>query len=196
MLAADDGPVARSGMLATRLLMCSTLAVFACGGGAPAGPTAEQKAAEAKKAADDAAEAKSVADRKVKREAEEAAKAEAETKLAAEIERLTVVPDKLPKDPVAACEAVGAAQDAFVRRVGDAKAIAAWDGGGKDKALPMTIVQCSQADSVKTAACQKNALDGAGPELKDATKKLMQVCIDKFAAKKAPAAGMPQRRPG
>ena len=60
----------------------------------------------------------------------------------------------------------------------------------------MTVVRCTQADSIKAAACQKNALDGAGPELKDEVGKLMQLCIDKFAAKGQPPAGMPQRRPG
>jgi hypothetical protein len=169
--------------------------LLACGGGAPKGPTAEQKQAEEAKKAEDAKNEAGVAERKAKREAEVAAQAEAKTKVTAELERLTVLPEKLPKDPVAACEAVGKAHDEFVKRTGDAKAIAAWDAGGKDKALPMTIVQCAQADSVKTAACQKNALDGAGPELKDETKTIMQMCIDKFAAKKAPAA-MPKRRPG
>lgn len=186
-------------MLALRtVLLCSSLGLLACGGGAPKGPTPEQKAAEAKKAADDAeVEAKALAERKAKREADEAKQAEADKKVADEVERLTAtLPEKLPKDPVAACDAVGKAQDAFVRRTGDAKAIEAWDAGGKDKALPMTIVQCTQADSVKTAACQKAAFDGAGAELKDQSKKLMQVCIDKYANKKAPPAGMPQRRPG
>jgi hypothetical protein len=185
-------------MLAIRtILLCSSLGLLACGGGAPKGPTPEQKAAEAKKVADDAAaDAKALAERKAKREADDAKQAEADKKIAEEIERLTALPEKLPKDPVAACEAVGKAQDEFVRRTGDAKVIEAWDAGGKDKALPMTIVQCTQADSVKTAACQKAAFDGAGPELKDQSKKLMQVCIDKFANKKAPPTGMPQRRPG
>ena len=183
-------------MLRTLVVCCVAVPLLACGGGEPKGPSADQKQVEAAKKAEDAKNEAAVAERKAKREADEAALAEAKSKVAAELERLTVLPDKLPKDPVAACEAVGKAHDEFVKRTGDAKAIAAWDAGGKDKALPMTIVQCAQADSVKTAACQKNALDGAGPELKDETKQIMQMGIDKFAAaKKAPAA-MPQRRPG
>jgi hypothetical protein len=83
--------------------------------------------------------------RKAKREAEEKAKTEADAKVAAELERLCVVPAKLPKDPVAACEEVGKAHDAFIRRVGDAKAVADWDASGKEAALPMTVVQCTQA---------------------------------------------------
>lgn len=169
----------------------------ACGGSKSDGPSAEQKAAEAKKKADEeAAEAAAVTARKAKREADEKAKADADAKVAAELERLCVVPAKLPKDPVAACEDVGKAHDAYIRRVGDAKAVADWDASGKEAALPMTVVQCTQADSVKTAACQKNALEGAGPELKDHVKKMMQVCIDKFGSKRAPPSGMPQKRPG
>jgi hypothetical protein len=180
------------------LTLCAALILTACGGSKPAGPGPDQKAAEADaaakvKAAEDEA---AIAKRKAKREAEEKAKAEAEAKLSAELERLCVLPEKLPKDPVAACEAVGKAHDAYVRRIGDPAAIAAWDGGGSEKALPMTVVRCTQADSVKTAACQKNALDGAGPELKDEVGKMMQLCIDKFAKKGQPPAGMPQRRPG
>jgi hypothetical protein len=179
------------------LTLCAALILTACGGSKPAGPGADQKAAEAAEAAKKAAEDEAaIAARKAKREAEEKAKAEAAAKLTAELERLCVLPEKLPKDPVAACEAVGKAHDAFVRRIGDPAAIAAWDAGGSDKALPMTVVRCTQADSVKTAACQKHALDGAGPELKDEVGKMMQLCIDKFAAKGQPPAGMPQRRPG
>ena len=183
-------------VLRSFLVCCVALPLFACGGGAPKGPSAEEQKAAADKLAEAAKNEAAVAERKAKREADEVVQAEAKKKVKAELERLTVLPEKLPKDPVAACEAVGKAQDEFVKRTGDAKAIAAWDAGGKDRALPMTIVQCTQADSVKTAACQKHAFDGAGPELKDETKQIMQMCIDKFAAaKKAPAA-MPQRRPG
>jgi len=182
-------------VLRNLVVCCVALPLFACGGGTPKGPTAEQKQVEQAKKEEDAKNEAAVAERKAKREADEAVAVEAKKKVTAELERLTVLPEKLPKDPLAACEAVGKAHDEFIKRTGDAKAIAAWDAGGKDKALPMTIVQCAQADSVKTAACQKHAFDGAGPELKDETKAIMQMCIDKFASKKAPAA-MPQRRPG
>jgi hypothetical protein len=178
------------------ILLCSTLCLPACGEPKKTGPTAEEKAAEAKKAEEAAAEEKAVAARKAKREADEKAKTEADAKVTTELERLCVLPAKLPKDPVAACEDVGKAHDAFIRRIGDAKAVADWDGGGKDKAIPMTVVQCTQADSVKAAACQKNALDNAGAELKDATKKMLQICIDKFGSTRAPPAGMPKKRPG
>lgn len=180
------------------VLLSAALLSIACGGGSKADAADQKaKAAEADKAKKDAVDEAALAERKAKREAEAKAKVEAEAKLTAEFERLCVLPAKLPGDPVAACEAVGKAHDAFIRRVSDPAAIAAWDGGGSEKAIPMTVVRCTQADSVKAAACQKNALDGAGPELKDQVGKLMQLCIDKFAAGKGqPPAGMPQRRPG
>lgn len=178
-------------------LVASSLLVLACGEPKKTGPSADEKAAEAKKAQEDADNAKAVAERKAKREAEEKAKQDSDARVAGELERLSAaLPAKLPRDPVAACEEVGTAQDAFVRRVGGPEAVTAWDGGGKDKTLPMTIVQCTQADSVKTAACQKAVFDGAGPELKDAGKQIMQVCIDKYGSKAKPPAGMPQKRPG
>lgn len=168
-----------------------------CGASKPTGPSADEKAAASKKADEEAKEAAGIAERKAKREADEKAKTLADAKVTSELERLaSTLPAKLPKDPVAACDDVGNAQDAFVRRLGDPKAIATWDATGKDKALPMTIVQCSQADSVKTAACQKNIFDSAGPELKDETKKIMQICIDKYGQTRKPPAGMPQKRPG
>ncbi len=175
--------------------LCVALCLSACGG---ATPDKKPQPADAARDPEPSAEDQAViAARKARREAEKKAQDELEGKIAAELERLTVLPEKLPKDPVAACEAVGAAHDAYVRRTGDAAAIAAWDGGGKERSIPMTVVQCTQADSLKAAACQKHALDGAGPELKDQTKKLLQTCIDKFAARTQPAsAAMPKKRPG
>jgi hypothetical protein len=78
------------------LLLCSSLCLFACGEPKKAGPTADEKAAEAKKAEEAVLEEKAVAERKAKREADEKAKTEAAAKVAAELERLCVVPDKLP----------------------------------------------------------------------------------------------------
>ena len=92
------------------LLLCSTALALACGG--PAGPNADDqkaKQAAAKQAEDDAKEAAGVAERKAKREAEDKLKAEAEVKIAAELERLSVLPDKLPKGVT--CDTVGTAQD-------------------------------------------------------------------------------------
>ncbi|MEZ4453028.1 MAG: hypothetical protein R3B09_26445 [Nannocystaceae bacterium] len=177
--------------------LSSALWILACGPSEPKGPTAEEKAAEAKKKEQEAADEAALAARKAKREADEAEKARIEAEITAELERICVTPEKLPKDPVAACEAVGEALDAYMRRIGDEAAIAAWEGSGREKAVPMVVVQCTQADSAASAACQRSAFESASPALKDHTKKIMQLCIDKFAAKKgAPPAGVPKRRPG
>lgn len=156
---------------------------------------------ETKKAAPDDeldAETKArLAERKAKREAEFKAKEEAKAKLQSEIERLCVVPEKIEKDFVKACDGVGKAHDAYVRRSGDEERIAAWDGGESEREIPMTVVRCTQADSPQVAACQKNALDGLGPEMKDHLGEFLQTCIDKYASKKArKGAAVPKRRPG
>lgn len=171
-----------------------SLLVVACDSGGSAPVETKKAAAEPEMDAETKAR---IAERKAKREAEFKAKQEAEAKLQSEIERLCVVPEKIEKDFVKACDAVGKAHDAFVRRGGDAEAIAAWDGGESERQIPMTVVQCTQADSPEVAACQKNALDGLGPEMKDYTKDFLQACIDKYASKKArKGAAVPKRRPG
>lgn len=156
---------------------------------------ADQKAAEEKKAKEEA-DAAAVAERKAKREAEEKAEAEVAKKREEAVAQLCVLPETLPKDPVAACEAVGKAHDEFVRRVGTPEAIAAWEGGGSEKTIPMSVVQCTQADSLQAAACQKHALDHADADLLDETKLLLQTCIDKFPSKRRGGAPVLKKRPG
>ena len=181
-------------MLRVSVVAMSLGLVVACdsGGSAPV----ETKKAPAEEELDAETKAR-IAERKAKREAEAKAKADAEAKLGSEIERVCVVPDKIEKDFVKACDGVGKAHDEYIRRSGDADAISAWDGGGSERAIPMTVVQCTQADSVEVAACQKNALDNLGPEMKDHLKKFLQACIDKYASKRAPkGTAPPKRRPG
>jgi hypothetical protein len=169
------------------------LSSLACDGGSAA-PPPPAKAADAEDELDAATKAR-IAEGKAKRAAEQKAKVEAEAKLQGEIERLCVVPADDPKDLVAACDAVGKAHDAYVRRSGDAEAITAWDGGESERQIPMTVVQCTQADSVEVAACQRHALDGLGPEMKDYIKDFLRACIEKYASKR-PTAAVPKRRPG
>jgi hypothetical protein len=157
----------------------------------------QKQQAEAKAAQEEAAakeQSAAVAERKAQREAEFKAKQEAEQKVASELERLTALPDKLPKK-LPGCEAVGEAHDAFVRRVSSAEEIATWDAGGKEEGIPMTVVQCTQADSAKVSLCQKNALDAAGPELKESVKQLLQTCVEKYGKGSAPAALVPKKPP-
>ena len=180
-------------------LCCLSLSTACSGDGAGAAATAEKaKAAEAAKKKEDEAHAAAMAERKAKREAEEKLKADAEAKVASALETLCVVPEKFTGDPVKACDEVGKAYDAFIRRVSEPADLQKWEAGGSENGISMKVVQCAQANSAKVAACQKNALDGAGPELKDHAKKLLRTCIDKFAGK-APAgraAAVPKRRPG
>jgi hypothetical protein len=180
--------------MSTRRISCSIVLFLSLGcDDGSAAPPAPAKAADADEL--DAETKARLAERKAKREAEQKAKADAEAKLQGEIERLCIVPDDVPKDFVAACDAVGKAHDEYVRRSGDPEAIAEWDGGGSERHIPMTVVQCTQADSVEVAACQKHALDGLGPEMKDHIKDFLRACIDKYASKR-PTAGVPKRRPG
>jgi hypothetical protein len=175
-------------------LAVSVMAMASCdsGGSAPV----ETKKAPAEEELDAETKAR-IAERKAAREAEAKAKAEAEAKLESEIERLCIVPENVEKDFVKACDGVGQAMDGFVRRSGDAEAIAAWDAGDNEKGIAMTVVQCTQADSVEVAACQKNVFDNLGPEMRDYIKDFMQACIDKHASKKAPKGAVPpKRRPG
>ncbi|MEM6994423.1 MAG: hypothetical protein AAF721_28165, partial [Myxococcota bacterium] len=88
-------------------------------------------------------------------------------------------PDPMPKKSPS-CQDVGEAHDAFLRRVGGPDVVAKWDGGGKDKEMPMTVVRCTQADSNKVAICQKNALDNATATMVGHEKEMLQKCIDKY----------------
>jgi hypothetical protein len=182
------------------LRACMLLAVVLAGCDDSGKNTQKQEQDAAAKAQQAEADAKkqsaALAERKAKRDAEFAAKQEADGKVAGELERLCVAPDKLPKK-VPGCEEVGEARDAFVRRVSSPEEIAAWEGGGKEEAILMTVVQCTQADTPKVALCQKSALDGAGPALKDHAKELLQTCIDKYGKGAAAAtAAVPKKRPG
>lgn len=181
-----------------QLLLCSVLTFVACGGESkPSKPSAEDKAAtEAAKKQQEVADEASLAERKAKREADEKAKADAEEKIAAEIAGLLAAPTKVHRDPVLACDEVSKAQDAFVRRVGGPEVIKEWDGGGKDRAIPMTVVQCTQADSLEAAGCMKHMFEAAGEDLRLESKRMIKACIDKYASKRRPpAGGVPKRRP-
>jgi hypothetical protein len=118
-----------------------------------------------------------LARRRAEREAQQRAKQEAEEHLRSELIRLCVVPDG--GEPPS-CEEVSQAYDAFVRRVSDNETIADWDGGKKDEALAMAIVQCTQSGSGKVAACQKHAFDNAGKEIAAHAEDLLDTCIDRF----------------
>lgn len=149
------------------------LGLSGCGEGMPKSVELGKDASQKAEVDDEA-----VARRKAEREAKQKAKEEAEEHLRQELARLCVVPEGGDEPPT--CEAVSLAHDAFVRRVGDEKMVADWDGGEKDEAMAMTVVQCTQSGSGKVAACQKNALDNAGKELAAHADELLDTCIRKF----------------
>jgi hypothetical protein len=156
-----------------RSVLASTMICLACGGG---GKTAAQAAAETKKEEKkvDAKMDAAIAKRKAEREAKEKAAKEAEEKIAAAVEAATVLPEKMPKNIEAGCDEVAKAHDRFMQRLFDGPALEKWNGGLKGTQMPMTKVQCTQADSLKVAACQINALDSATPELKKELPKLFR----------------------
>lgn len=165
----------------------------------PACDGADTKKADAAKAAaakekEQAEKDASVAKRRADREAGQKAGDEIKAKRTAEFARLCVLPDPLPKKSPS-CEDVGEAHDGFVRRVGEPDVVAKWDGGGKEAAMPMTVVRCTQAASNKVAMCQKNALDGAGAEMLGFEKDLLQKCIEAFG-KAGGKAGVVPPKPG
>jgi hypothetical protein len=141
----------------------------------------EQIAAVEKKPAED--DAKLVAERKEKRLAAERAKAEAADKLRAEIAKIAVATDK-PKIGLAeGCEAAAEAQDRFVARIGSEAAKTEW-AASRENSKPMSIIECTSADSVDVATCQTNALDNAPPALAENMKDILDYCVEKFAKPK------------
>lgn len=156
----------RAPNVAIAFLLC------ACGEGMPKAVELGPEASKQPEVDDEA-----LARRKAEREAKQKAKEEAEEHLRQELVRLCIVPEGGKRTT---CEEVAQAYDAFVRRVGDDKMIADWDGGQKDEAMAMAAVQCTQAGSSSVAACQEHALENAGKELAPHAEDLLDTCIDKF----------------
>jgi len=178
-----------------RSVLASTMLCLACGGGGgPSATEALAKQQEEKKTPDAEMEA-AIAKRKAEREAKEKAAKEEEEKIKAAIDAATVLPEKLPKSVEAGCDEVAKAHDRFMQRLYDGPALEKWNGGVKGTQMEMTKVQCNQADSVKVAACQINALDTAGPEIKKKLPELFRTCISKYAKKGgAPPGSAPPKR--
>lgn len=154
------------------LSVAIAVGLWGCGEGMPKAVDLGQDASKQPTVDEEA-----LARRKAEREAKQKAKEEAEEHLRAELVRLCVVPEGNERP---SCQDVSDAYDAFVRRVGDEKMIADWDGGEKENAMAMAAVQCTQSGSSSVAACQKHALDNAGKELAPHADNLLDTCIDKF----------------
>jgi len=143
---------------------------------------------------------KRMEERKQKRLAEEKAKADVDAARTAALEKVAVLPPKLPKKIDKACAEVGEAQDRFMQRMFTGEVLEKWTAA-KGTQLPMTVMQCTKAGSLEVAACQAYALDNAPPELKEDVPEILKVCIDKFGPASeggaaAQAGGAIPKKPG
>jgi hypothetical protein len=105
----------------------------------------------------------------------EAAKQEA-------LDKITVLPEKLPKKLDKACAEVAEANDRFMLRLYEGPTVEKWNQA-KGTQLGMTKANCQKSGSLEVAACQIAAMDAAGPELKKALPDIFKVCIEKFGNK-------------
>lgn len=148
----------------------------ACGGEAKKDEPAPTKAAEEPKKEDDA-----IARRRAEREAKAKAEKDAEDARVAAVDKITVLPAKLPKDLKKACDAVAEAQLKFFEKMYEGPELEKLKAA-QGTQRPMTISQCTSTGSIQAAACQANALTTAeGPELKASISDIMRVCLEKFA---------------
>jgi len=138
---------------------------------------------------------KMVAERVRKKREERAAKKKAEEDAAEAqakaIDAIAVLPDEkdMPKKLDKACKAVSQANDDFMLRLYEGDALTRWNKikGGQ---LSQAEAGCNTLGSLEVAACEINAMNAAGPELKKAFPKLKDACIEKFGA------GAEQAKPG
>lgn len=124
-----------------------------------------------------------------KQEARDAEAKAAEEKAQA-IKDLATLPEEMPKDLTAACEARAAAEDDFMTRNFEGEALTKWEGA-KATQLGMVKTNCAKAQNLEVAACQANALNNAPKELAKNLPDLLQACGDKFAEGAAGAAAPP-----
>jgi hypothetical protein len=120
--------------------------------------------------------------RRGERLAKEQAKKEAEEQMNQAIDAVAVVPKVEIKDLTKACKAVAKAHDGFMNRHFDGEELDKWTQS-KQFQLDMTRKRCVKHGSVEIAACQKHALENAGPELSKEVPALLMRCIDKFGQK-------------
>jgi hypothetical protein len=123
-------------------------------------------------------------------------KRQAEERRAAELDAAAVLPDPMPPDLAAACEAVVNAYDEFMKR-GRENDVLTWHDGRRRK-LGERRTACSTQGSLEVAACQSKALTGDPPTLAEverteAARLLMARCADKFGA---PAKAQPGESQG
>jgi hypothetical protein len=164
-----------------RALLCS---VCLCTGLAACDKPEEKK--DEKK--DEPTEAdKEVAERLAKKRAEREAAEKALVEKAAAIQALAVLPDPMPKDLAAACDAAAKAQDEFMMRNFEGEGLAKWNEA-KGTQLGMVKTSCAKAQSIEIPACQANAMNNAPPEFKKDLPDILKACMDKFGGEGGGAA--------
>jgi hypothetical protein len=117
-------------------------------------------------------------------EAHERARSEAQ-QLQAAIDASAVLPNPLPADGVAACDAVVEAYDAFMKGGSEADQLA-WSDGRRRK-LGERRTACAKVSNLRVAACEARAL--ANPpasfgerDRAEAARMLMERCHEKFGS--------------
>lgn len=163
------------------LLCALTFGLAACDS-EPEGPTEAEKAAAEKKAKEDKELEERIAARKAKEAEAEKAREDAEKAKAEAVDKLTVLPEKMPKNLDKACKEVAAANDRFMTRLYTGEAVEKWNQA-KGTQLAMTSAQCNKFGSLEAAACQINAMDNATEAEKKALPDLLRACNEKFPKK-------------
>lgn len=163
------------------LVILATLS--ACGGGGqPSVDESIAKAMEMESKQQRIQEEAKELDRKERVEAA-AQKKEAEARRTAELDEAAQLPEPMPADLGAACEAVMNAYDEFMKR-GKENDVLAWHDGRRKK-LGERRSACAAQGSLQVAACQSRALLSEPPTLADverteAARLIMARCADKF----------------
>lgn len=123
------------------------------------------------------------------RVAKAAEKKAAEARLDAELDAIAVLPDTMPPDLAAACDAVVSSYDDFMKR-GRESDVDAWHQHRRKK-LGERRQTCGAQGNLEVAACQSRALTGDPPSLAEverteAARVVMQRCADKFGPRPGP----------
>lgn len=156
-----------------RVVGVTVLLAAACGG--------DSKPAEAKKEEAPAeVKAEPVKNKHtLEREAKAKALEDAKARKVELVDKLTVLPEKLPKKLDKACDEVGVAMDLFMLK---------WfpENWPKTKTKQLSDLKTScLASTIEAAACQAKALTDAPEELNKAVPELLGGCLEKFGKKPA-----------
>ena len=170
----------------SKLLLSSLMACALLAGCDKQEAKADENKAEEKTEAD-----KELEERLAKKRAEREAKEKAEAEEAEKVKALAVLPEEMPKDLDAACEAFGVAYDGFMQKILEGDKLTQWDGA-KAQQIDFQKKTCQAGGSVEVAACQAKALTDAPKEFGNKLTQMLDACKEKFggaAGGEAPAGG-------